>query len=87
MMTPDYFWWHGFYEGKKRYNNFREKDSTCMKKNTCRVNILTFPLDLERVPRHGEENRFHFESTSLSLCLLPTAPERQGIKGPFRFSC
>ena len=25
MMAPDYAWWHGFYECKKRYNNFMEK--------------------------------------------------------------
>jgi hypothetical protein len=24
MMAPDYSWWHGFYECKKRYNNFME---------------------------------------------------------------
>jgi hypothetical protein len=25
MMAPDYAWWHGFYECKKRYNSFMEK--------------------------------------------------------------
>jgi hypothetical protein len=25
MMAPDYAWWHGFYECKKRYNNFMEE--------------------------------------------------------------
>lgn len=25
MMAPDYSWWHGFYECKKRYNNFMEE--------------------------------------------------------------
>ncbi len=25
MMAPDYEWWHGFYECKKRYNNFMEE--------------------------------------------------------------
>jgi len=25
MMAPDYSWWHGFYECKKRYNSFMEE--------------------------------------------------------------
>ena len=25
MMAPDYTWWHGFYECKKRFNNFMEE--------------------------------------------------------------
>jgi hypothetical protein len=25
MMAPDYAWWHGFYECKKRYNSFMEE--------------------------------------------------------------
>jgi len=25
MMAPDYAWWHGFYECKKRFNNFMEE--------------------------------------------------------------
>ena len=25
MMAPDYSWWHGFYECKKRYNNYMEE--------------------------------------------------------------
>lgn len=25
MMAPDYSWWHGFYECKKRYNVFMEE--------------------------------------------------------------
>ena len=25
MMAPDYAWWHGFYECKKRYNNYMEE--------------------------------------------------------------
>ena len=25
MMAPDYSWWHGFYECKKRYSNFMEE--------------------------------------------------------------
>ncbi|WP_027184338.1 multiheme c-type cytochrome [Desulfovibrio inopinatus] len=27
MMAPDYAWWHGFYELKKRYNNYMEEAS------------------------------------------------------------
>jgi hydroxylamine dehydrogenase len=25
MMAPDYAWWHGFYECKKRFNNYMEE--------------------------------------------------------------
>ncbi|WP_028313602.1 multiheme c-type cytochrome [Desulfatibacillum aliphaticivorans] len=31
MMAPDYAWWHGFYECKKRYNNFMEEANHLIK--------------------------------------------------------
>jgi hypothetical protein len=31
MMAPDYAWWHGFYECKKRFNSFMEKAEVILK--------------------------------------------------------
>ncbi len=31
MMAPDYAWWHGFYECKKRFNNFMEEAQKLLK--------------------------------------------------------
>ncbi len=33
MMAPDYAWWHGFYECKKRFNNFMEEARKLIKNN------------------------------------------------------
>jgi len=33
MMAPDYSWWHGFYECKKRYNNYMEEARELIKNN------------------------------------------------------
>ena len=33
MMAPDYAWWHGFYECKKRYNTFMEEAEHLLKSN------------------------------------------------------
>ncbi len=33
MMAPDYAWWHGFYECKKRYSNFMEEARDLIKHN------------------------------------------------------
>lgn len=33
MMAPDYSWWHGFYECKKRYNNFMEESRHLIENN------------------------------------------------------
>jgi hypothetical protein len=33
MMAPDYAWWHGFYECKKRYSNFMEEARHLIEKN------------------------------------------------------
>lgn len=31
MMAPDYAWWHGFYECKKRFNTFMEEANHLIK--------------------------------------------------------
>jgi hypothetical protein len=33
MMAPDYSWWHGFYECKKRYSSFMEEAEALIKEN------------------------------------------------------
>ncbi len=33
MMAPDYSWWHGFYECKKRYNSYMEEGRSMIKEN------------------------------------------------------
>jgi hypothetical protein len=33
MMAPDYAWWHGFYECKKRYVSFTEKANDLIQHN------------------------------------------------------
>jgi hydroxylamine dehydrogenase len=33
MMAPDYSWWHGFYECKKRYNNFMHEARNLIEHN------------------------------------------------------
>ncbi|MFH1136996.1 MAG: multiheme c-type cytochrome [Pseudomonadota bacterium] len=33
MMAPDYAWWHGFYECKKRFNNFMEESRDLLEHN------------------------------------------------------
>lgn len=34
MMAPDYSWWHGFYECKKRFNGFMEEAGHLLETNT-----------------------------------------------------
>ena len=43
MMAPDYTWWHGFYECKKRYNNFMEKGRELIEKNEKAYVAKDFP--------------------------------------------
>jgi hypothetical protein len=33
MMAPDYAWWHGFYECKKRYNGFMQEARDLIENN------------------------------------------------------
>jgi hypothetical protein len=43
MMAPDYAWWHGFYECKKRYNSFMEEARERIRHNRKAYVIEDFP--------------------------------------------
>jgi hydroxylamine dehydrogenase len=43
MMAPDYSWWHGFYECKKRYNNFMEESRDLIEHNQKAYRAIDFP--------------------------------------------
>ncbi|MFC1488411.1 multiheme c-type cytochrome [Thermodesulfobacteriota bacterium] len=43
MMAPDYAWWHGFYECKKRYNNYMEEARDLIKHNKKAYKATDFP--------------------------------------------
>ena len=43
MMAPDYAWWHGFYECKKRYNNFMEEARDLVKHNQKAYKATDYP--------------------------------------------
>ncbi|MBF0225417.1 MAG: hydroxylamine oxidoreductase [Desulfobacterales bacterium] len=43
MMAPDYTWWHGFYECKKRYNNFMEEANELLIHNKKAYKSVNFP--------------------------------------------
>ena len=43
MMAPDYTWWHGFYELKKRYVHFMEKADDLIKNNKKAYLAPVFP--------------------------------------------
>jgi hypothetical protein len=43
MMAPDYAWWHGFYECKKRYNSFMEKARDLLEHNKKAYKAPDFP--------------------------------------------
>lgn len=43
MMAPDYSWWHGFYECKKRYNSFMEESRHLIEKNLKAYKAADFP--------------------------------------------
>ncbi len=43
MMAPDYSWWHGFYECKKRYNAFMEEARHLIKENKKAYKAEDFP--------------------------------------------
>ncbi|MGA1826199.1 MAG: multiheme c-type cytochrome [bacterium] len=48
MMAPDYAWWHGFYEVKKRYLNFMEK-SEQLKSSGKKKQYPFFPGRFEKI--------------------------------------
>ncbi len=43
MMAPDYTWWHGFYECKKRFNTFMEEARTLLEENRKAYKAEDFP--------------------------------------------
>ncbi|MBN1102372.1 MAG: hydroxylamine oxidoreductase [Deltaproteobacteria bacterium] len=43
MMAPDYAWWHGFYECKKRFNNFMEEAWDLIQHNRKAYKASDFP--------------------------------------------
>jgi len=43
MMAPDYSWWHGFYECKKRYNGFMTEAQDLIETNTKAVKYVDYP--------------------------------------------
>ena len=43
MMAPDYAWWHGFYECKKRYNSFMEEARELISHNKKAYKATDFP--------------------------------------------
>ena len=43
MMAPDYAWWHGFYECKKRYSSFMEEAREAIKHNRKAYVVKDFP--------------------------------------------
>ncbi len=43
MMAPDYSWWHGFYECKKRFNNFMEEAEDLLRHNKKAYKAENYP--------------------------------------------
>jgi hydroxylamine dehydrogenase len=43
MMAPDYSWWHGFYECKKRYNNFMEEGRDMIEHKKTAYKAVDYP--------------------------------------------
>jgi hypothetical protein len=43
MMAPDYAWWHGFYECKKRYVGYREEARDLLEHNKKAYVANAFP--------------------------------------------
>ncbi len=43
MMAPDYSWWHGFYELKKRFSNYMEEARELIEHNKKAYKALDFP--------------------------------------------
>ena len=43
MMAPDYTWWHGFYECKKRFNSYMHESRELIKNNKKAYKAEDFP--------------------------------------------
>nr|CAI78625.1 hypothetical protein [uncultured delta proteobacterium] len=42
-MSTDYSWWHGFYECKKRFNNFMEHANDLLENNKKAYKAVNYP--------------------------------------------
>ncbi|MFH1489747.1 MAG: hydroxylamine oxidoreductase, partial [Pseudomonadota bacterium] len=54
MMAPDYSWWHGFYECKKRFVNFMEEARDLMEHNKKAYVAKDFPNATGRTTKPEE---------------------------------
>jgi hydroxylamine dehydrogenase len=54
MMAPDYTWWHGFYECKKRYNGFMEGAEDLIDHNKKAYKADLFPKATGKTERPKE---------------------------------
>ena len=43
MMAPDYTWWHGFYECKKRFNSYMEESNHMIDTGKKSYKTVDFP--------------------------------------------
>jgi hypothetical protein len=54
MMAPDYAWWHGFYECKKRFINYFEEANDLIKHNQKAYRAMDFPAATGNTTRPKE---------------------------------
>ena len=54
MMAPDYTWWHGFYECKKRFINYFEEANDLIKHNQKAYRAMDFPAATGNTTRPKE---------------------------------
>jgi hypothetical protein len=54
MMAPDYAWWHGFYECKKRYNDFMERARDLIENNKKDYKSPDFPNATGGTKKNGD---------------------------------
>jgi hydroxylamine dehydrogenase len=54
MMAPDYAWWHGFYECKKRYNTFMREARHLLEKNEKAYKAPDYPNATGRTTKPEE---------------------------------
>ena len=43
LIAPDYAWWHGFYECKKRFNKFMKEANELLSNNKKEYKAVDFP--------------------------------------------
>jgi hypothetical protein len=54
MMAPDYAWWHGFYELKKRYNTLMQEAREMISRNMKAHRYLDYPNATGRTEKPPE---------------------------------